>query len=277
MKTKLLLLASAISALLLPSCFQHETTITLNKDGSGTLVEESRLGAQMLAMMSQMAEGFGGGDGGEKAGDPLKEMFSEDKAKARAAELGEGVTYEKSEPVEANGSKGAKVTYRFKDINTLKVRSGDGMKSMSPGPAATELDAAAKKEEPVTFAYQDGKLTIKLPQPEKDGEKPAGEAAEKPDMENPQAMEMMKQMFADMKMGIKLVIAPGIAETTATHKEGDTITLMEMDFGKLIEKPENLKKMAAMDEKDPTAAMEALKGVEGVKFEAKPEITVTLK
>ena len=275
MKNKLLLLASAITALLLPSCFQHETTITLNKDGSGTLVEESRLGAQMLAMMSQMAEGLGGG--GENAQDPLKEMFSEDKAKKRATELGEGVTFEKSEPVAVNGSKGAKVTYRFKDINTLKVRSGDGMKNMSPGPGAPGLDEAAKKEDPVTFAYQDGKLTVKLPQPKKDGEKPADESAEKPDMENPEAMEMMKQMFADMKMGIKLVIAPGIAETTATHKEGDTITLMEMDFGKLVQNPEHLKKMAAMDQQDPTAAMEALKGIDGVKFEAKPEITVTLK
>jgi hypothetical protein len=276
MKKTLLLLASAIAALLLPSCFQHETTITLNKDGSGTLVEESRLGAQMVAMMTQMAEGFGGG--GENAADPFKDMFSEDKAKARAAELGEGVTFEKSEAVNANGSKGAKVTYRFKDINTLKVRSGDGMKNMSPGPGApAELDAAAKKEDPVTFAYQDGKLTVKLPQPKKGDEKPADESAEKPDMENPEAMEMMKQMFADMKMGIKLVIAPGIAETNATHKEGDTITLMEMDFGKLVENPENLKKMSSMDQKDPTAAMEALKGIDGVKFEAKPEITVTVK
>jgi hypothetical protein len=276
MKKNLLLLASAIAALVLPSCFQHETTITLNKDGSGTLVEESRLGAQMLAMMSQMAEGLGGG--GENAQDPLKDMFSEDKAKKRATELGEGVTFEKSEPVNVNGSKGAKVTYRFKDINTLKVRSGDGMKNMSPGGAVPGVEDASKKEDPVTFAYQDGKLTVKLPQPKKtDAEKPSDEAAEKPDMDNPEAMEMMKQMFADMKMGIKLVIAPGIAETTATHKEGDTITLMEMDFGKLVQNPEHLKKMSAMDQQDPTAAMEALKGIDGVKFEAKPEITVTLK
>ena len=275
MKKTLLLLASAISALVLPSCFQHETTITLNKDGSGTLVEESRLGAQMIAMMTQMAEGFGGG--GENAQDPFKDMFSEDKAKKRATELGEGVTFEKSEPVNANGSKGAKITYRFKDINTLKVRSGDGMKNMSPGGEMPGMEQAEKKDEPVTFAYQDGKLTVKMPQPKKDAEKPSGEAAEKPDMDNPEAMEMMKQMFADMKMSIKLVIAPGIAETTATHKDGDTITLMEMDFGKLIEKPENLKKMAAMDQQDPTAAMEALKGIDGVKFEAKPEITVTVK
>lgn len=278
MKKTLTALASLVAALVLPSCFQHETTVTLNKDGSGTIVEQSLLGAQMIAMMDQMAAGFGGG--GENAKDPLKEMFSEDKAKKRASELGEGVTFEKSEPVNVNGSKGAKVTYRFKDINTIKLSPGDGMQSMSPGagmPGAEE--AAAKVEDPIKFSYKDGKLTVKMPQPKKPdaAESPAAEDAAKPDMDNPEAMAMMKQMFADMKMGMKLVIEPGIAETTATHSDGKTITLMEMDFGKLIEKPDNLKKMAAMDQKDPTAAMEALKGIDGVKFEAKPEITVSLK
>ncbi len=275
MKKTLLLLASAISALVLPGCFQHETTITLNKDGSGTIVEESRLGAQMLAMMGQVAAGLGGGD---NAQDPLKDMFSEDKAKKRASELGEGVAFEKSEPVNANGSKGAKVTYTFKDINKLKVKTGDGMKNMTPGDGIPGVEEAAAKDEPVTFSYQDGKLTVKLPQPKKDdADSPAAENAATPDMDNPQAMEMMKQMFADMKMSVKLVIAPGISETNATHSDGNTITLMEMNFGKLVENPENLKKMAAMDQKDPTAAMESLRGIDGVKFEDKPEITVTLK
>ena len=79
MKKILLAMASAVTALVLPGCFQSETTIHLNKDGSGTLVEETRLGAQMLAMMDQMAAGLGGG---EKAkADPVKQMFSDEKAR----------------------------------------------------------------------------------------------------------------------------------------------------------------------------------------------------
>jgi hypothetical protein len=276
MKKILLAMASALISLVLPGCFQNETTIHLNKDGSGTLVEETKLGAQMLAMMEQMAAGFGGGGAAKE--DPMKQMFSEEKAKKRAAELGEGVTFDKTETVEANGAKGARVSYKFKDINKIKVSTSDGVKNAAPMgdlPGAQ----AAKTGEPISFAYADGKLTIKMPEPQKPAaaDSPAAEEAAAPDLNSPEAEAMMKQMFADMKMGIKLVIAPGIAETTATHKEGDTITLMEMDFGKLIEKPENLKKMAAMDQQDPTAAMEALKGIDGVKFEAKPEITVTLK
>lgn len=50
-----------------------------------------------------------------------------------------------------------------------------------------------------------------------------------------------------------------------------------MDFGKLIENPENFKKLAAIqNEQDPAAMMAALKDVEGVKIEAQPEFTVSV-
>lgn len=282
MKKFLLPMASALAALILPSCFQSETTIRLNKDGSGTLVEETKLGGQMLAMMDQMAAGFGGG-GDQAKNDPVKEMFSEEKAKKRAAELGEGVTFEKSEPVEANGAKGARVTYKFKDINKLKVSTADSAKNMSPMGDMADMPGApkAKKPEPISFAYADGKLTIKMPKPDADDakgeEKPSDEEAGMPGMDSPEAEAMMKQMFADMKMSLKVVIEPGIADSNATHKDGDTITLMEMNFGKLIENADAFKKLQKMDQKDPAAAMEALKGVEGVKFEVKEEITVKVK
>ncbi len=277
MKKILLLAASVLCALILPGCFQHHTTIRLNKDGSGTLVEETLLGAQMLGMLDQMAAGFGGG--GAAPADPTKEMLSEEKAKKRAAELGEGVSFEKAEPLNKDGSRGARVTYRFKDINQLKVSTGDGMKNLSPPGMPGAEAAAPKKQPPVAFIYQDGVLTVRMPAPDKEAKeaKPAGEDPGKMDMDNPEAQAMMKQMMGDMKMSMRLIIEPGIAETTASHQDGNTVTLMEMDFGKLVENADGLKKLGTVDQKDPTAAMEALKGIQGVKFEAKPEITVKVK
>jgi hypothetical protein len=276
MKKSLIAMASALVSLVLTGCFQNETTIHLNKDGSGTLVEETKLGAQMLAMMDQMAAGFGGGGGAKE--DPMKEMFSEEKARKRAAELGEGVTFEKSEAVEANGAKGGRVTYKFKDINKLKVSTSDGMKNASPMgdmPGAP----AAKKGEPIAFAYADGKLTIKMPEPGQAdaADSPSAEEAGVPDMNSPEAEAMMKQMFADMKMSLKLVVDSGIAESNATHKDGNTITLMEVDFGKLVENPEDFKKLQKVDQKNPAAAMDQLKNIKGVKFETQKEVTVQVK
>lgn len=271
MKKLLLLLASALISLALPGCFQSETTVHLNKDGSGTLVEETRLGAQMMAMMGQMA-----GLGGENAPNPMQEMFSEEKAKERATTLGEGVTFEKSETLDADGTMGARVTYQFKDINKLKVSTDDSMKNMSP--TGDMGVVGAKESKPIAFSYTDGKLTVKMPQPDKAADAPAdAEDAAGPDMDSPEAQDMVKQMMGDMKMSFKLVIEPGIAETNASHQDANTITLMEMNMGKLVENPDNLKKLTAMKQDDPSAAMEALKGVDGVKFEAKPEITVTVK
>lgn len=270
MKRLILAAASTLTALLLPGCLQSETTITLQKDGSGTVVEQTTLGAQMLGMLEQFAA-----MGGENAKDPVAEMFSEEKAKAKAAKMGEGVTFVKSEPVKAGESKGAKVTYKFADINKLKVSPGDGMSDMSPMAGAP--GAPPKQEQkPVSFNYAGGKLTVTMPDPEKpaaDTPKPEGA----PDLENnPQAEAMMKQMLGDMKMSFKLVVEPGIAETDATHHEGKTITLMEMEMGKLLEKPDTLKKLSSVDQSDPAAAMEVFKGIEGVKVETKKEITVTV-
>jgi len=264
MKKTIITLASAIVAMALSSCFQHEMTITLNKDGSGTVVEETRMSAQMLATLTQIAAGFGAAEG--EAEDPTADLLSENKAKDRAKELGEGVTIEKIEPVEKNGSKGARVTYAFNDINKLNVDVGSGMKSMA------EDGGQEKKESPIGFSYKDGKLTIRMPEPEKEnGEAAAGELDE-------QGMAMMKGMFSDMKMSMKLVIAPGIAETNATHRDGDTITLMSIDFGKLVDNPESLKKLAATQhEQDPAARMAVLKGIDGAQVEAQSEVTVTLK
>ena len=276
-KTLATSLLAATSALALTACFQHETTIHLKKDGSGTLIEEVRMSGQMLAMMSQFAGGLGGGDA--EAPDPLKDMLSEDKAKERAAELGEGVTFEKIEPVTVGTSKGARATYRFADINKLRISTEDSVKQMGTpeGLPDTAKPAAAEKK-PIVFNYKDGVLTIR-PNAGQDAEKP--DAAEKADaageLNDPEAMAMMKQMFADMKMSIKLVVDSGIAETNATHRDGDTITLMEMDMNKLMENPDNLKKLGEIDQENPAAAMEALKGIDGVKAEVKPEITVKLK
>lgn len=270
MKNRILSFVTAACALFLASCLQHEMTITLNKDGSGTLVEETVMGGEMLAMLEEMAAGFGGGQ--DAGGGPLDDLLSEDKAKKRAGELGEGVTFAKIEPIDANGGKGARVTYNFEDINKLRPDLGSGMNNM---PGADEDDQDTK-ENPLVFQYEGGKLTLTMPKPEKDEAADAVQDVEMPD--DPQATAMMKQVFRDMKMSMKLVIAPGIAETNATHRDGDTITLMEMDFGKIVENPDGLKKLAAtQNEEDPARIMESLKDIDGMKIETEPELTVTLK
>jgi hypothetical protein len=268
MKRLFLAAVSTLVALVLPGCLQSETTIHLNKDGSGTLVEQTLLGMQMIEMFDSMAAGFGGGANKK---DPVAEMFSAEKAKAKAATLGAGVTFEKSEPLSLKTGKGARVTYRFANINTLTISPTDNMKNLSPMGGQAPSPA---KQKPLGFAYSGGTLVITMPEPKKaDDDMP--KPLDAPDG-GPEAEAMMKQMLGDMKVSLQLVVEPGIAETDATYRAGSTITLMQMDMGKLLEKPDSLKKLQSAPKGDPAAAIELFKGIDGMKMETKKTVTVKL-
>lgn len=270
LKRAFVAVAALAATLVLPGCLQNETVIHLNKDGSGTLVEETTFGPQVLDMIAQMAA-LGGG------GDPLADLVSEEKAKARAATLGDGVTLEKVEAVDAGGKKGGRVTYRFADINTLKISPDSAVKNAMPEmPMAPP--GGVEKAAPITFSYADGKLTMKMPEPEK-VEVPAGEAPAEGEEESmgEQEVMIMKQMMGDMKISFAIVIEPGIAETNASHVEGNRITLMEMEMGKLMEDAESLKKLTRLNKQDPDAALREMKEVKGVKMENQREVTVVVE
>lgn len=248
--------------LLLSSCFELSAVLTINKDGSGTVEETTLMSAQMKAMMGSAPKSPEGGGEMNMSLLPTKE-----KAAEKAKKMGEGVTVESLEEIKSpDGREGAKVIYAFKDVNKLSYEPGD-MKE-------------EKKDQ--AFAFSNGTLTItqnhdkKVAKPEvKD------DAAPKPTPEQmEQQMAMMKPMMAGMKMSFKIKAADGIASTDATNVDGNTITLMDINFDKVLATPDGMKKFAATaDNKDmsPADAAEALKGVDGVKIETKEKVTVKLK
>lgn len=248
------------AASLFSSCLENETTVTLNKDGSGTIVEETYLAAQTIQMMSQFAE--------PGAPDPAKEMFSEEKAKGKVAKMGEGVEYVKTEYLNENGKQGARVHYKFADINTLNLNPMGAVSDLSDMPG----EEAEEDEETVTFAYADGILKIIVPpadfsdmgKDEDEGENAEMEAA-------------MKEMMAGMRLNIKLVIADGIAETNATHVDGNTITLFDVQVDKMLEQEDELDEISKLAKTDMDAAKAKFAGLEGMKVEMKEDISVKIK
>jgi hypothetical protein len=271
------LVPTAVVTLSLTSCLEVAETITLKKDGSGTIVEETILGAQMSAMMTQLSALGGGAEG-------KNEMFSEESAKKRAAAIGTGVTVEKVEKIDKDGRTGGRTTFHFNDINTVTLSLSDGASALTDSmPQAGEAEKAAEKAEPMKFSFKDNVLTITTPQPKKpEGaakeDTPAGESPALPEgADGAQAQAMAMTMMKDMKMSMKLVIEPGIAESDASYVEGNTVTLTEMDFGKLMADPEMAKKLTTLDPKDAAAMEEKLKGIKGIKAETKEKITIKLK
>ena len=50
-------------------------------------------------------------------------------------------------------------------------------------------------------------------------------------------MMMMQQMFKDMKISLAVEVAGRIVETNAEYRDGSRVTLMEMDFNKVLAEP----------------------------------------
>ena len=252
-----------VAALALPSCLQNETTVTLNKDGSGTVVEETYLGAKMLEMMTQFAQ--------PGQPDPVAEMFSEEKAKAKTTKMGEGVEYVKTEMIDEDGKKGARAHYKFADINKLKVSPSGAVDDMNIDAADTEKKED-KKEKAVSFSYADGKLKVLTPTIDYKDMDVGGDGAENPEMQA-----MMTEMMADMRLTLKLNVAGGIESSNATYTEGDTVTLFDVQVGKMAEQKDDLKKIGETAKTDKEAAKAAFSKLDGIKIETKEDVTVTLK
>ena len=278
MKRALPYLGAALVALLFPSCLEHTSTIKLNKDGSGTITEETLFSAEASAMMADMSAG------GEN---PACKFSAAKNAARTAAKMGEGVTVEKTEEVKKDGRIGGRVVYKFQDINKVKFNFGGAMpdagKDMGPPGDAPDAGEADKPEnKPITFTYKDGVLKLVNPEAKAEGEakKPEAEKGDAPDDKeetDPQAMAMMQQMFKDMRMTFQVEIVDGIAETNASHVEGNVVTLIDMPFGKLLADPANMKKLEAMKDASPADAAAAFKDIAGLKIETKEEVTVKVK
>lgn len=264
---------TGVLALITSACLQIESEITLKKDGSGTITESLVFGEQMAAMM-QMAEAQGGAAGAGAGGNPMAKMMDKGAAQARAKEMGEGVEFVSMKKINDNGRMGVKTTFKFSDINKLKYTSSSAMGGMGDmkGMGVKEEEGAA----PI-FKYADSKLTITQKHPDvKEGDLDAAKkAAEVADEQmGEQELAMMQGMMKDMRMTMKIKIEPGIKKTNASHVTGDTLTMADIQFAKLLSDP---KKLQALQSGDFEKTKKALKGMDGIKFETQEVVEVELK
>lgn len=266
-----------LTAFSLSACLQQEKVIKLNADGSGTVEETMVMSKEVVAQMKQMADGFGALAGvkakGEGGAAPFQ-IMDEKKLREAAGKMGDGVTFVSAKPVTTAMGEGFAAVYAFTDINKLKIDQNPG-ESM-PGADNPLLQKANKgKKEPVKFEFTKGApatLTVKMPQP-KPGDL-SKERAQKPPGGEEMAMMMMQQMFKDMKISLAIEVAGRIVQTNAEYKDASRVTLMEMDFNKVLGNPEKFKALSQAQPKTIEEAKALVKGTEGIKAETQPVVTV---
>jgi len=265
----LLRLAFCLLALCLTGCLQIESLVKVKPDGSGTIEEKFTMGGAVAAQMKSMAAAFGG----DKAGGKGNGLYDEAKLKARAGEMGAGVTFVAGKPVTgADGSEGYTAVYAFSDVNQLKLSPNAGDLGPQAGPAKPK---DGKKEFPVTFKFTKGQpatLTVVNPNVRtKPGKEPKAAEAEGAD---DAMLPMMKEMMKDMRVRMAVEVEGKIVQTTAQWQEGSRVTLMDVEMNKVLDDPARLK--ALMKFKDPNApeAKAALAKIPGFKVETADTVVI---
>lgn len=236
---KNLWLGLAFTSLLLTSCIQTDIVVEVKPDGSGTLTEKivvtPYLEETMAQMMGQMM-GMGGGTATSNKKDSQKSIVKVDKESGMkmAQTMGEGVTWVSSKPLKTKEGEGATVVFKFQDINKL---NGIDMNPLS----TAGLKQSQEDKAVVQLTQQGGESVLTLTR--KKAEDPAAEAM--PVETQPEAVDSavsaeplpsMEQLnpFRGLRAKVAFKIVGKITKTNATLRKGNEITVLDMDFDKLL-------------------------------------------
>jgi hypothetical protein len=228
-------------------------------DGSGTILQENAVSAQALSMIKSFAA--------SKADDkqPAPEIFSREQAMKTAEAM--GVTFVSGEPFKTGELEGYRARYSFADITKLKINMQQGPDSLAP--------ATAEKEPPFGFSFSRGAasslVTIQMPEQKPGGAfpgMPGGGLGGGDKAQAAQALAMMKMMMQGMFLDVSLAVDGRIIKSNAPHVDGSKITLLQVDFDKLLGDETAFKKLeAAKDVKE-------LASLPGLKIATEPKLVI---
>ena len=256
----------------LTGCFEFETKVKVNKDGSGTVEETFLMGQAMVEMMKQFAS-----MGDPKTTKPFK-LFDVKELKQNAANFGKGVTFVSADKVKKEGLEGYKAIYKFKDINDLIVDQNPDKKT--PMKSFATEDTVKKEPELTRFSFKKGspnELSILLDMNKKNDKPDTAKPETKPDTSNSEMNEQAMEFIKGLRFGLSVIINGDIVETNATNREGSNIILMDMDFGKAIDNMDKLKELEKLKDADQETVKNVLKKFPGIKVELNDKVTVKFK
>ena len=155
---------------------------------------------------------------------------------------------------------------------------------MVPEGSGVGGEALATSEDPITFRFRAGApatLVVRMPEQktgnaeEEEVREDAVEATEADDAAGrAMALAMMREMLRGSRFSVHLVLQGQVVETDATYRDGDRITLIELDFDTLLEDTESLERLLDVEDPSPEEAKALLARTPGMKVETREEVTV---
>ncbi len=257
----------------LAGCLEVSTIVSVKPDGTGTIAERMLMSKASLSQMSSLTEGSKKGQAGQM---PDKAVLEK-----KSREIGEGVHFVSVHPVVTKTHEGYEALYAFRDINLLQLNPNPDT-GISADSASGE-QAPKKKKQYVRFILKQGtpsRLVIVMDQ-EKEAGLSNSPAAPTP-RQNPEQLKMatgiMKQFLKGMRVFMAVDINGSILRTNATHRKEKRITLIDVDFDKLLGNPKQFASFAALGS-DPTSveAQKIMKKIPGIKLETQKEVEVSFQ
>jgi len=260
-----------VLTLALMGCFESIVLLRLNKDGSGTIEETVAISDKFMELMKSF--------GGEEEGEAEEQVpINEQELMDKAASMGEGVQYVSAEPVKTDRGSGYKAIYSFSNINDVRINQNPG-ENVSPPPMGGDEEAPV--EEWLSFNFSGGRTpTLEIIYPrdmeeEMEQEEPAEGEVDMDD--NPEMMEMMRELYQDMHIVIAVEVDGEIVETNAGYVDGSRVTLMDIDFAKILEDEEKFKELMNANPATVEEMKELVKDNPGIKVEIEEAIRIRFR
>ncbi len=270
MKRVLNLYLAFFALVLLSGCIEFNLKVELNPDGSGTITEEVLFSRKFMNMMESFAQ-----MNGEKKDKDDFDLLNMNDLKKKAIDYGEDVELVKAEKLERKTMSGYSAVYKFNDINKLKV-DDDPTSKMPDDLPGQDKDPG---KNPFTFTFTKGNPSSLIIHMNKDVDEMMGDFGndEEAGDENDMMLEQMKEMLREMKTSIILEIDGDIVKTNATYLKDNKITLIDIDFGKILDQPGKFDELKKLKPKSFKEAKDFFSDVPGIKIEFNEDLEVKFK
>ena len=282
MKKGLMIGAALAAGLLLSSCLQVNTTISVNPDGSGTVEQKVLMKSEMMAMMAGLsAMGQDNQNGSEQSAKPFS-LFDKDQLTKDAEKMGAGVKLKSAEPLKNDFGEGYRAVYSFSDITKVQINQNPGDTLPSQMQSGNTESASTTTPDYVRFAFRRGSpsvLTITFPTPPKDqtGNAAGSDSSSDNSKMTEQDLAMVTQFYQDMQITTDVVLNGSVVSSNATYRSGNRVTLLEFQFNQLLANPEFKSKLMEGKSSEMSNFQNLGKTFPGLKIETKPSIEVRFR
>lgn len=256
-------------ATLMSGCLKTFTNVHVRRDGSAVLRDS-------IYLMESIR------DSGPPSADSLALLRQklDSMALKYAAELGPNVTVRSTTIVNEANPTGWVTEYNIPSINDLTLGRNRTMKMIGGEAMAGMQDQQEQPvEEPMHFSYSNGVLEISNP-PAPAGTAPAELPKPQSKEEIKMAIDMMQTFMSGLRVALTVSVDPPLVSTNAQFVKGSTITIMDVDFDKLMnvwrKNPKLYRSMQGKHPGDPAGLQRALKTLPKgtLKYETREKIVV---